>query len=118
MKRVLNVGGSSKSIAISARFDGWQHDLLDVDPRFGVDVVMDARQLTNLPTGSYDAVYCSHTLEHFTEGDAQKVLAGFLHILTDDGFAELRVPDFRAACVASLERNVELNETLYTVNGF
>ena len=117
MKRVLNVGGSSKSIPISARFDGWQQDLLDVDPRFGVDVVMDARALTNLP-GGYDAVYCSHTLEHFTEDDAQKVLAEFLHILKDEGFAEIRVPDFKAACTAAVERNVELNETLYTINGF
>ena len=32
LNKVLNVGGNSKRIQIPSCFDGWQHDLLDIDP--------------------------------------------------------------------------------------
>ena len=62
--RVLNVGGASKQIPIPAYFNGWEHLLLDVDPRGSPDIVCDARLLTTLPAGQFDAIYCSHNLEH------------------------------------------------------
>lgn len=43
--RVLNVGGGSKAIPIPARYTGWEHVLLDIEPLPDVDVVMDARDL-------------------------------------------------------------------------
>jgi len=60
-------------------------------------VLCDARQMAEkLPGGSYDAVYCSHNLEHYFVHDARKVLQGFAHILKADGFAEIIVPDIGA----------------------
>jgi len=112
-RRVLNVGGGTKTIPIPAHYAGWDHVLLDIDPSRGPDVVCDARALTALPAAQYDAVYCSHNLEHYYPHDAPKVLAGFLHVLKDDGFAEIRVPDLHALMRRVVQRNLEMNDVLY-----
>ena len=65
MKRVLNVGGASKAIPIPQHYAGWEHVLLDVDPNQEPDIVCDARELVELPAGGFDAIYCSHNLEHY-----------------------------------------------------
>lgn len=113
LKRVLNVGGGSKATAIPGYFAGWQHDLLDIDPRGGPDIVCDARQLQNLPGGVYDAVYCSHNLEHYYRHDGLKVVRGFLHVLNETGFAEIRVPDIAQVITALHEQHLELDDVLY-----
>lgn len=61
------------------------------------DVVCDARQLSQLPRATYDAVYCSHNLEHYYRHDVPKVLAGFSHVLKVGGFVHIIVPDMGAA---------------------
>ncbi len=90
---LLNVGGGSKTFAIPPHYDGWQHLLLDIDPKGGAEVVYDARELAQLERGVFDAVYCSHNLEHYHHHEVPRVLAGFVHVLKPDGFAEVRVPD-------------------------
>jgi predicted SAM-dependent methyltransferase len=79
-RRVLNVGGYSKAIGIPAHYDGWEHLLLDVDPKSKADFICDARQLNRLEPQMFDAVYCSHNLEHYCAHDIQRVLTGFLHM--------------------------------------
>jgi SAM-dependent methyltransferase len=113
VKSVLNVGGSSKAIAIPAYYTGWQHHLLDIDPRGKPDVCMDARELRRLPGGTYDAIYCSHNLEHYHRADGAKVLEGFAHVLKDDGFVEIRVPDVLAVMKHAVQNNMDLDDTLY-----
>ena len=113
MKRVLNVGGGSKAIPIPAHFDGWEHVLLDVDVRQKPDVVCDARNLASLPAQLYDAVYCSHNLEHYYRHDLPRVLSGFAHVLRAHGFAEVAVPDLKAVFKDVLAQGRELDETLY-----
>ena len=56
MKAFLNVGGLSKAIKVPARYEGWRHDLLDIDARFDMDIVMDARQIADrLAAETYDS---------------------------------------------------------------
>jgi hypothetical protein len=112
-RRVLNVGGNSKKIAIPARYEGWQHDLLDIDPAGKPEIVCDAREMHTLPAGSYDAIYCSHNLEHFAPHDVPKVLTGFLHVLKPSGYAEIRVPSVRAAMREMLLKNKDLEDEYY-----
>jgi len=112
-QRVLNVGGSSKAIPIPAHYEGWEHHLLDVDPAGGADIVCDARRLGTLPAGGYSAVYCSHNLEHYYRHELASVLAGFLHVLADEGFAEIRVPDMRAVFEEVVRRNLDVEDVLY-----
>lgn len=112
--RVLNVGGASKTIPIPAHYSGWEHLLLDIDPRGMPDIVCDARELTSLPAAQFDAVYCSHNLEHYYRHDGQRVLAGICHVLKDDGFAEIHVPDLQALMQHVVEKGIDIDDALYT----
>lgn len=110
---VLNVGGGSKATPIPAHFEGWQHDLLDIDPRGNPDLVCDARELLTLAAAQYDAVYCSHNLEHYYRHEGLKVLQGFVHILNDKGFAEIRVPDIARVISSVHDQQLDLDDVLY-----
>jgi SAM-dependent methyltransferase len=112
-RRVLNVGGNSKAIAIPAHYAGWEHVLLDIDPAGKPDVLCDARELKTLPAESFDAIYCSHNLEHFFAHDVPRVLSGFQHVLAADGFAEIRVPDIGALIREVAARDLDLTDVLY-----
>ena len=112
-KSVLNVGGGSKSTPIPDYFAGWQHDLLDIDARGAPDIVCDARELATLSAGIYDAVYCSHNLEHYYRHHGLTVVRGFLHILNETGFAEIRVPDIAQVIKALRDQQLELDDVLY-----
>jgi SAM-dependent methyltransferase len=117
-RRLLNVGGFSKSIAIPGYFRGWDHMLLDIDPTVGADVVCDARELETLAPSQFDAIYCSHNLEHYYKHDVIRVLRGFLHVLQPDGFAQIRVPDLHAVFRKVVTAKLDLDDTLYvTRNG-
>ncbi len=111
--KVLNVGGGSKATPIPAYFSHWQHDLLDIDDRGNPDLVCDARELLSLDVGQYDAIYCSHNLEHYYRHEGRKVLQGFMHILKEDGFAEIRVPDIAQVMAAVQERQLDPDDVLY-----
>lgn len=113
MRKVLNVGGNSKEIPLPPQYAGWDHVLLDIDPRGSPDVVCDARELSNLPGSAYDSVYCSHNLEHYYHHDAIKVLSGFVHVLKADGFALIRVPDLGELMRTVVEKNLDIDDFLY-----
>ena len=112
-KKVLNVGGNNKSITIPTCYDGWQHDLLDIDPRGNPDVLCDARELWKLPPRQYDSIYCSHNLEHFYRHDVDKVLKGFRIILKKNGFILVRVPDLNAVMQCVIDGGLDIDDVLY-----
>jgi len=113
MKKLLNVGGNSKLIPLPPQYAGWKHVLLDIDPKGRPDVVCDARKLLELPGAAYDAVYCSHNLEHYYRHDVPKVLEGFLHVLKDHGFAHVRVPDIAQVMRTVVRDNLDIGAVLY-----
>jgi len=110
---VLNVGGGSKATPIPDFYSDWRHDLLDIDPRGEPDIVCDARLLSTLQGAQYDAVYCSHNLEHYYRHEGLDVVKGFFHILKETGFAEIRVPDIAQVINALLEKQLDLDDVLY-----
>ena len=113
MKKVLNVGGNSKAIPLPPQYSEFEHLLLDIDPKGSPDIVCDARNLTTLESGQFDAVYCSHNLEHYYRHDVQRVLAGFLHVLKDGGFAHIRVPDIQELMRITIDRGLDIDDVLY-----
>jgi hypothetical protein len=113
MYKVLNVGGNSKLIPLPPQYDGWLHLLLDIDPAGNPDVVCDARDLSTLPELTYDSVYCSHNLEHYYQHDVTRVLAGFLHVLKEDGFLYIRVPDMGELMRTVVTNNLDIDDVLY-----
>ena len=112
-RRVLNVGGSSKAIPIPGHYDGWEHVLFDIDRRLGADLVGDARKLGKVPPAQFDAVYCSHNLEHYYPHEVALVLHGFLHVLKPGGFAEICVPDIQAVMQKVVQSGMGVGDVLY-----
>ena len=110
---VLNVGGGNKQIALPPTFVGWNHLLLDIAPGPDVDVALDARRLATLDAAQFDAIYCSHNLEHYYRHDCETVLAGFMHVLRPEGFADIRVPDMSAVLRSAVERRLDIDDALY-----
>lgn len=113
MPKVLNVGGNSKTTTMPAHYHDWQQCFLDIDPRWKPDILCDARALTTQQAAQFEAIYCSHNLEHYYAHEVPKVLAGFQHVLIATGFVELKVPDMRAVMAAMLQQNLDIDEPLY-----
>lgn len=109
---VLNVGGGTNR-NLPPEFDGWDQVLLDIDPECKPDICLDAKKLKDLDGGQYDAVFCSHNLEHFYAHDVPVVLAGFLHVLKDGGFAQIAVPSLTRALDAMRERSLDIGDVWY-----
>lgn len=113
MKRVLNVGGNSKETPIPQHYAGFEHVLLDIAQRGSTDIVCDARKLASLEASQFDAVYCSHNLEHYYRHDVPKVLSGIFHILKFGGFAQIKVPDIAEVMRVTMQRNLDIDDVLY-----
>ncbi len=111
------MGGNNKSIGIPGYYAEWRHDLLDIDPAARPDILCDARELDKLNSRKYDAVYCSHNLEHFYAHEVPKVLCGFLHVLKDGGFAEIIVPDIASVIRHVVHHDMDVNDVLYQSEG-
>jgi SAM-dependent methyltransferase len=114
MKQFLNVGGNNNTIALPSWARAWRGLLLDIDPAGNPDIVGDARELEKLPANSFDAIYCSHNLEHYYHHEVPVVLAGFRHVMTHDAFVHLRVPDIEAVMRTAIEQKLDINDPLYT----
>jgi hypothetical protein len=113
MKRLLNVGGGSRQIPLPPEYAGYEQVLLDIDPLGEPDIVLDGRALKTLAGDQFDAVYCSHNLEHYYRHDVPRVLEGFLHVLKRGGFAQIKVPDMAALMQAVVSQSLELDDVLY-----
>jgi len=113
LKKVLNVGGNSKAISLPPQYDNFENILLDIDPRGSPDIICDARELTTLDADQFDAVYCSHNLEHYYRHEVPKVLDGFLHVLKENGFVQIRVPDINAVMRTTIEKGLDIDDVLY-----
>ena len=114
--RVLNVGGGA-SRDIPKIFKGWDQDLLDADASVNPDICCDAKQMNTLPASKYDAVFCSHTLEHFYRHDVDWVLRGFRHVLKRDGFANVIVPDMMTLIKRMNESGADIGDVWYHASG-
>lgn len=112
-KSVLNVGGCSKDIPLPEIFKDYEHILLDTFViREVPDIVMNAKDIVDQDwmKEKYDAIYCSHTLEHIPRKDTGAVFRGFFHALKDDGFLYIRVPDVVAAIRDMDKRGLEFHQ--------
>jgi len=112
MKRFLNVGGS-KELPVPDYYKGWTHELATNEPDSGAEHAVSPRDLSKLSAGGYDAVYAAHLLEHFHPHDVIKVLAGIIHVLKPNGFAEFRTINLSAVMKQAVEKNLDLGDTLY-----
>jgi len=111
---LLNVG-SANSKDVPAIYRRWDQHSLDIDPDVKPDIVCDARDMLRLPPAKYDAVYCSHCLEHFHRHELPRVLAGFAHVLKPSGFTHVIVPNMQAVVEAMVGHDI--HDTFYVSAG-
>jgi hypothetical protein len=110
----LHIGCGSKSKAdTTPGFAGgeWRELRLDIDARVKPDIVADMTDMSAVETGSVDALFSSHSLEHLYPHQVPVALAEFRRVLTPEGFAVVTCPDLQLA--AGLVAGGQLDEPIY-----
>ncbi len=92
LKRLLHAGcGTSALPEFMTSREKYQEVRLDINPAAKPDVVA---SLTDLGViGTFDAVFCSHCVEHLYPQDVRVALAEFYRVTKPGGFAIVIVPD-------------------------
>lgn len=106
MKTFLHVGcGSKRKAQTTAGFntEAWRELRLDIDPRVGPDVVGTMTDMPAVASGSVDAIFSSHNIEHLYPHEVPLALAEFLRVLDDGGFAVITCPDLKSVCALVAE---------------
>lgn len=97
-RRVLHVGcAESDPARLFPAFDGWTEVRLDIDPSCKPDIVSSMIDMGAVETGSFDAIWCCHSLEHLEHHEIAPALSEFRRVLRLDGFALIAVPDLQSA---------------------
>jgi len=89
MAKVLHAGCGGDPLPVW--FAGFDEVRLDINPDCKPDIVASMTSLGDI--GPFEAVYCSHALEHLFPHDAAKALAEFHRVLAPGGQALIFVPD-------------------------
>jgi SAM-dependent methyltransferase len=105
MKKVLNAGcGPAEPDRLHRAFrnGAWQEVRMDIDPSVSPDIIGSLEDLGQIADKSFDAVYCSHSLEHLHSHDVVFAIRGIARILKPAGFALITTPDLEpiAALIA------------------
>src|SRR5579864_4812857 len=110
-KLVLNVGCGYVGQRLHPSFEGgeWRELRLDIDPAVNPDIVCSMTDMHPLASGSVDAIWSSHNLEHLHRHEVPVALAEFLRVLRPGGMLLLTMPDLQkiAELVAADELEVE-----------
>ena len=104
-------GSSSDQSRLPPLFRRWKQIRVDVDPDAKPDIVANIVDLSAIPDGSADAIWCAHCVEHLYAHQVPQALAEFRRVLSPGGFACIVVPDLQT--IANWIATDRLNETIY-----
>jgi SAM-dependent methyltransferase len=108
----LNAGcGPSAIMRLPPLFDSWRQIRVDVDPAVAPDVIADITDLSAIESGSVDAIWSAHCLEHLYIHQVDPALAEFHRVLKEDGFVCLIVPDLQT--IAQYIVSDRLHDVIY-----
>ena len=108
----LNAGcGTSGDSRLPAVFRTWKQIRVDVNPSLQPDIVASIADLSAIPDGTIDAIWCSHCMEHLFAHQVPQALGEFRRILRNDGFACIIVPDLQE--ISQWIANDRMHETIY-----
>ena len=113
MKAFLHVGcgNNNKSDLKGFNNDNWKEIRFDIGKNVNPDIVGTLTDMKLVKTGSVDAVYSSHNIEHIFPHEVPIALSEFYRVLKEDGIVVITCPDLQSAGEALTQD--KLFETLY-----
>ena len=109
----LHVGcGSKRKQQTTQTFAAWNEIRLDIDPSAQPDVTGTMTDMAAVASGSVQAVFSSHNIEHLYPHEVPLALAEFARVLDAEGFAVITCPDLKSVC--ALVAQDQLTEPAYT----
>jgi len=90
----------------------WNEVRFDIDPSVQPDVQGTMTDMAAVATGSMNALYSSHNIEHLYPHEVSVALKEFVRVLSANGFGVLTCPDLQSVC--ALVADGKLTETAYT----
>jgi predicted SAM-dependent methyltransferase len=90
----------------------WQEIRLDIDPAVSPDVIGTMTDMSAVASGSVDAIFSSHNIEHLYPHEVPVALAEFKRVLAPEGFAVITCPDLKSVC--ALIADDKLLDAAYT----
>ena len=105
MKTFLHVGCGPQYKSQIKGFDNenWKEIRFDIDEKVDPDIVGTLLDMSAVETGSVDAIYSSHNIEHVFPHEVPIVLREFHRVLNDDGMVVLVCPDLQSVCEAVVD---------------
>jgi SAM-dependent methyltransferase len=117
MKTFLHVGCGFQNKSYLKGFDNdnWKEIRLDIDKNVNPDIEGTITDMKSVETGSVDAVYSSHNIEHIFPHEVPIALKEFYRVLKDDGLVVITCPDIQSVGEAIAQD--KLMEPLYESPG-
>ena len=105
MKTFLHVGCGPQYKSQIKGFDNesWKEIRFDIDEKVNPDIVGTLLDMSAVETGSVDAIYSAHNIEHVFPHEVPIVLREFHRVLKDDGMVVLVCPDLQSVCEAVVD---------------
>ena len=98
MKTFLHVGcgNNNKSHLRGFNNDNWKEIRFDIDKNVNPDIVDTLTDMKSVETGSVDAVYSSHNIEHIFPHEVPIALREFYRVLKEDGIVVITCSDLQS----------------------
>lgn len=111
LRKVLHVGcGAANPAKLPDAFfpkGAWQEMRLDIDPAVEPDIIASITDMSVVPTGTVDAVWSAHNLEHLWSHEVPLALCEFRRVLCPGGFAAMTMPDLQSVAEQIAAGNLE-----------
>ena len=113
MKTFLHVGHGlqNKSSCFGFNNGNWKEIRLDFDKNVNLDIVGTMTDMKSVETGSVDALYSAHNIEHIYPHQVPIALREFYRVLKEDGMVVITCPDLQSVCEVVVQD--KLLEPLY-----
>lgn len=114
VRRFLHVGcGMKTKVNTTAGFASpdWQEIRFDIDTAVQPDIVGTMTDMSAVESGSVDAVFSSHNIEHLYPHEVPVALREFHRVMSANAFAVITCPDLRSVC--QLVADDKLTEAAY-----
>ena len=100
MKKFLHVGcgPQNKSGLKGFSSSDWNEVRFDIDPKVNPDIQGTLTDMSQVGSGSMDAIFSSHNIEHIFPHEVPVALAEFNRVLKPEGIVVITCPDLQSVC--------------------